>query len=100
MSTAIQYYSAAAGANIVVCAKPAKLIGIFVGKDVASSVIEISDHASDGDGNVQFYWEGSTLMTQLKGGVMFGPNGVDFQKGITLDLTNQTFVTVLYAPIG
>lgn len=82
-------YQAAAAANVVVKAAPGFLHAIVVGKDVAGGVIEISDHASDGDGNVKVYIEGATLK-----GVY--PINANFDKGITADLTNQTNVTFIY----
>lgn len=89
-------YTAAAAANVVVTAKPAFLHKIILGADVASSVVEVSDHASDGNGNVKLYLAGSTLMTSIGGEIEV--NAV-FGKGITMDLTNQTQVHVVYRPI-
>lgn len=90
-------YQAAAAANVVVATGKAILHRILVGKDVSSSVIEVSDHASDGDGNVQIYAEGSTLMTS-NGGVI--EVGALFKNGICADLTNQTNVTFIWEPIA
>lgn len=89
-------YQAAAAANVVVTAKPAFLHKIIVGADVATSTIEVSDHASDGDSNVKIFLTGSTLMTSLGGEVEV--NAV-FGKGITADLTNQTNVHFVWKPI-
>lgn len=86
-------YKSAAGADQVVKASPGFLYGMIVGADVASATIEISDHASDGDGNVKFFWTGSTLMTSLGGYV---PINATMSTGITVDLTNQTNVTFIY----
>lgn len=88
-------YQAAAGADVVVCAEPAILHGIIIGADVASAVVEVSDHASDGDGDVKILLSGSTLMTSLGGYV---PVNAHFLKGITADLTNQTNVTFVFSP--
>lgn len=84
-------YIAATGADKVIATGKCILHRIIVGKDVASSVIEVSDHVSDGDGNVQLYLEGSTLS---------GVYEVEahFSKGIAADLTNQTNVTFIYSP--
>ncbi len=87
------YYTATAGANKIVTAKPAYLHRIIVGKDVASSVIEVSDNASDGDGNVKVYLEGNAL-----GGVH--EVGSVFTNGVTMDITNQTNVTIIYSNLG
>lgn len=86
-------YQATAGANKVIKASAATLVGIIIGKDVGSSVIEISDHVSDGDGAVKVYLEGSTLMTSTGGYV---PINARFGAGICADLTNQTNVTFIY----
>jgi len=90
-------YQAAAGADVVVTAKPATLVRIIIGADVGSGVIEVSDHATDGDGNVKVYLAGSTLLTQTGGCVEVGAN---FPAGITADLTNQTNVTFVWRNMG
>lgn len=87
------FYQATAAANVVVKASAGFLYGIIIGKDVASSVVEVSDSVSDGDGNVQIYLEGSTLLTSTNGYV---PVNAVFANGITADLTNQTNVTFIY----
>lgn len=92
MKTGTLKYQAAAAANVVVCADEALLIGYIVGTDVGSSVIEISDSATDGDGNVKIYQAGDTLSGYYE------VNAV-FKNGITADLTNQTHVTFIYQPL-
>ena len=87
------YYTATAGADKIVTPKPAYVHRVIIGKDVGSSVVEISSHATDGDGNVQFYLEGNAL-----GGVY--EVGAVFQAGIAMDLTNQTNVIVIYSNLG
>jgi len=89
-------YQAAAAADVVVTAKPAFLHKIIVGADVATSTIEVSDHASDGDGNVKIFLTGSTLMTSLGGEIEV--NAV-FGKGITADIANQTQVHFVWKPL-
>jgi len=89
-------YTAAAAANVVVTAKPAILERIIFGADVGSAVVEVSDSATDGDGDVQIYASGSTLATSI-GSLEVG---AVFAKGITMDLTNQTHVTVIWRNIG
>lgn len=84
-------YYASAGANNIVCKVPAILHRIIVGKDVTSGVIEVSDHASDGDGNVQIELGGDTMQGVYE-------IGTHFDVGITADLTNQTDVTFVYTP--
>lgn len=88
-------YQAAAAANVVVSSTPAILVGMIIGADVGSAVVEVSDHASDGDGNVKIMLTGSTLMTSCKGYV---PVGAYFATGIASDMTNQTDVTFIYIP--
>lgn len=86
-------YQATAGDNKVILAAPGFLYGIIIGKDVASAVIEVSDHASDGDGAIRVYLEGSTLMTSTGG---YLPVNASFNTGISADLVNQTNVTFIY----
>ena len=86
-------YQAAAAVNVVVTAKPAKLLRIIVGADVGSAVIEISDHASDGDGDVKIYLAGDTLSG------VYDINA-NFTKGISADITNQTNLTFVYKNLG
>jgi hypothetical protein len=87
------HYQAAAAADVVVKATPGFLHGIIIGADVGSAVIEISDHASDGDGAVKIYLAGSTLMTSCGG---FVPVNAAFTAGISADITNQTHVTFIF----
>lgn len=89
-------YQAAAAANVVVATSYALLERIIIGADVASGVIEISDSASDGDGDVKVYLAGSTLMTSTGGSVEI--NAV-FPSGIAADLTNQTNVSFVWRPL-
>lgn len=89
----IYKYQATAAANVVVKASAGFLYGIIIGADVSTATIEISDHASDGDGNVQILLTGSTLMTSTGGYV---PVNASFATGICADLTNQTNVTFIY----
>ena len=78
-------YRAAAAADVVVKAAPGFLFGITVGKDVAGGIIEVSDHATDGDGNVVYYLEDPAVG-------YYPVNGV-FSVGIAADITTQTNVT-------
>jgi len=84
-------YQAAASADVVVKAGAGNLHAIVVGKAVASSVIEVSDDASDGDGDVVIYLEGDTL------GPALYPVNMAFGTGITSDITNQSNVTFIYS---
>jgi len=86
-------YQAAASADVVVKNKPGYLKGIIIGADVGSAVIEISNHASDGDGNIEVYVAGSTLMTTLHG---YLPINSYFSTGICVDQTLQTHCTYIY----
>ena len=83
-------YFATAGADKVIKASAGFLHAIIVGKAVASAVVEVSDHASDGDGNVKIYLAGDAI----------GPRtyivDAEFKNGISADLTNQTNVTFIY----
>lgn len=86
-------YTAAADANVVVTAKPAILERIILGASVGSSVVEVSDSATDGDGNVKIYLAGDTLQGVYEVGCVFA-------NGITMDLTNQTHVIVIWRNLG
>lgn len=99
MQTSKPYYRAAAGSNIGITNKACKLMGLVIGNDVMLSQIDISDHVSSGTGNVIVHLEGGSLMTSSGGSVMFG-EGIDCNAGLTMTLTNQTNVTVLYQPVG
>jgi len=90
-------YQAAAAADVVVKAAPGRLYGVIIGADVASSVIEISDSATDGDGNIKIKLAGSALMTANNGGLYFGPEGIAFDNGIAADITLQSDVTFIYS---
>lgn len=86
-------YQAAAAADVVVKATPGFLHKIIIGADVASGTIEVSDHASDGDGAVKILLTGNTLMTSCGGEITVDAY---FATGICADLTNQTNVTFIY----
>lgn len=86
-------YIAAAGADNVISTGPAYLDRIIVGKDVGSSVIEISNDPADGDGNIQVYLAGNTLLGVYE-------IGAEFNKGICADLTNQTDVAFVWRPMS
>ena len=84
-------YLASAGDNQVITAKGCILKRIIVGKDVANSTIEVSDSPTDGDVNLIAKIEGSTL----KG--VYEMN-LYCKTGLSMDLTNQTGVTVVWVP--
>jgi hypothetical protein len=82
-------YQAAAATNVVVKDSPALLHSIIIGKDVgAGAIVEVSDHASDGDGNIQVYLEAPTVGTYLV--------DAEFTIGICVDLTLQTNVAFIW----
>lgn len=97
------YYQAAAAANVVVKASAGYLKGIILGGlPIADAIIEVSDHASDGDGNVKIYAIGGdgtdalleqTLVDKHSGYI---PVEAVFSTGITADITAQTNVTFIY----
>lgn len=90
-------YKASAGNNQIITAKRAFLHRIIIGLDVGSAIIEVSNHASDGDGNVVIYLASSTLLADTGGVVEVG---AEFPNGITVDMTNQTNVTFVYSNRG
>jgi hypothetical protein len=82
-------YQAAAAANVVISATPAFLHAIICGKAVPNGITEVSNHASDGDGNVQILIDTCTCpFTTI----------VDafFDVGICVDMTLQTNVTFIW----
>lgn len=81
-------YQAAAAANIVVSATPAFLHSIIVGVVTANGIIEVSDHASDGDGNVKIFIDDATVGTILVDAA--------FDVGICADITLQAHVTFVW----
>ena len=81
-------YQAAAAADIIVKASPGLLHSIIVGKDVAGGIIEVSDHATDGDGNVVLYLADPDVGTYLV--------DAEFAVGIAVDMTTQTNVTFVW----
>ena len=93
MKTGQTKYIATAGADKVITAQRAFLHRIIIGKDVSNAIVEISDHASDGDGDVQIYLSGSTLSGVYE-------IGTEFNKGICADLTLQTNVTFVFENRG
>jgi hypothetical protein len=96
-------YQAAAAANVVIKASAGYLKGIILGGlPIADAIIEVSDHASDGDGNVQILAIGGdgtdslleqTLVDKHSGYI---PVEADFATGITADITAQTHVTFIF----
>ena len=97
METGEKKYLASAGANQVITAQRAFLYRIIIGKDVASAVIEVSDDISDGDGDVQIYLASSTLLADTGGVVEVG---AEFNKGICVDVANQTNLTFIFENRG
>lgn len=82
-------YQATATPNVVIKDSPALLHSIIVGKDVgAGAIVEVSDHASDGDSNVKVYLEAPPVGTY--------PIGAKFDTGICIDLTLQTNIAVVW----
>lgn len=82
-------YQAAAAANVVVSAVPAFLHAIIVGKAVPNGVVEVSDHDSDGDGNVKIYIDTCTCPA-------FMIVDAKFDVGICVDMTLQTNVSFIW----
>lgn len=93
MSAGKPVYVAAPATNVVIATGAAILEKIIVGADVASSVIEVSDSADDGNGNIQIRLASSTLMTAIAGEIVVNAT---FQKGICADIANQTHVTFVW----
>ena len=81
-------YQAAAKANLVVKATQGFLHAIIIGLDVSGGIVEVSDHASDGDGNVKVYLEDPDVGTYLVDAM--------FTTGICADITTQTNVSFVW----
>ncbi|MBW1860092.1 MAG: hypothetical protein JRI70_08475 [Deltaproteobacteria bacterium] len=81
-------YQAAAAANVIIKAAPGLLHAIIVGKDVTGGLIEVSDHATDGDGNVVIYLSDPPVGTYIV--------DAEFTAGIASDLTTQTNVSFVW----
>lgn len=97
MNTSKKTYQAAAANNVVIAGGKCVLHRILVGADVGSAVIEVSDHATDGDGNVKIYFAGSTIMTSV-GGVI--EVEALFNNGITADITLQSHLTFIWDEVA
>ena len=87
-------YVAAAGADNVIKASAGFLHSIILGKWVTGGTVEVSDHASDGDGNVKIFLQSGavdesgfpkTILVNAK-----------FAVGITADLIGTTNVTFIW----
>jgi len=87
-------YQAAASANVVVKATPGFLHAIVVGAWIANGTIEVSDHASDGDGNVKiFITEAATNIDGFPKTFIVDAN---FAVGICVDQTTAIQVSYIY----
>ena len=87
-------YQAAAAANVVVKAAPGFLHAIVVGKWVTNGTIEVSDHASDGDGNVKVFI--TMAATNIDGFPKTIPVNANFAVGICADQTDALQVSYIY----
>lgn len=82
-------YQAAATPDVIIKAAPGFLHSIIVGEDVSGGIIEVSDHASDGDGNVVIYLKDPDVRVY--------PIDAEFTTGIAADLTGaQTHVAFVW----
>ena len=86
-------YVAAAGVNEVISTGPAILERIIVGADVGSSVIEVSNSASDGDGDVKVLLAGDALKGVYE-------VRAEFRDGITADITLQSNISFVWRPMA
>ena len=87
-------YQAAAAANVVVKASAGYLERIIIGTWVASGVLEVSNHATDGDGDVKILITGAA--TNIDGFPKVFEVGVEFDTGICADIANFTDVTFIF----
>jgi hypothetical protein len=88
-------YTATATANVVVKNQPGFLHAIIIGQWVTGGTIEVSDHASDGDGNVVIFLQAGT--TDASGFPKTIIVDAEFETGICADIGgSQTKVTFVY----
>jgi len=87
-------YQAAAAADVVVKASAGFLHSIILGKWVTGGTVEVSDHASDGDGNVKIFLQSGA--TDESGFPKTIPVNANFATGITADLIGTTNVTFIW----
>ena len=86
-------YVAAAGVNEVISTDAAILERIIVGADVGSSIIEVSNSSTDGDGDVKVLLAGDALKGVYE-------IGAEFRDGITADITLQSNVSFVWRPMS
>lgn len=87
-------YQAAAGANVVVKASAGYLKAIILGKWVTNGVLEVSDHASDGDGNIKI--KITAAATNIDGFPKVIPVNASFAVGICADIVGFTDCTFIF----
>ena len=88
------HYQAAAAANVVVKAAAGFLHKIIIGAWVTNGVIEVSDHASDGDGNIML--KITAAATNIDGFPKEIEVNASMVAGITADIVGFTDVTFIY----
>jgi len=81
-------YQEAVTTNLVIKATQGYLHAIIIGVDVTGGIVEVSDHASDGNGNIKVYLKDADVGTYLVDAM--------FTVGICADLTLQTNVTFVW----
>jgi len=88
------HYIAAPAADEVVKASAGFVHAIILGKWVTGGTVEVSDHASDGDGNVQVMLTAGA--TDESGFPKTIPVNAEFATGITVDTIGLTDVTIIF----
>ena len=87
-------YRAAVGANVVIKASAGFLHAIILGKWVTGGTVEVSNHASDGDGAVKvFLQSGATDESGFPKTIIVD---AEFDTGITADLIGTTNVSFIW----
>jgi len=88
-------YTATATANVVVKNKPGFLHAIIIGEWVTGGTIEVSDSATDGDGNVKIFLQGGA--TDASGFPKTVIVDAEFKVGICADIgAAQTKITFVF----
>jgi hypothetical protein len=88
------HYIAAPAADEVVKASAGFVHAIILGKWVTGGTVEVSDHATDGDGNVKIKLTAGA--TDESGFPKTIPVNAVFGTGITVDTIGLTDVTIIY----
>lgn len=77
--------------NRIINTGPVFLERVVVGKNLVSSSIQISDHATDSTANIIFFIEGDTLQDGY-------PIGANLDEGLTITTSGDISASIIYSP--